>query len=300
MKGVYTQYKIKGFNLDNFLNHVKKRGITIYEAKKIAINSMIVSVKYTESEKFFAITKELCYNIKKIKDTGRLYPLLYLYKNLGLVIGAVLFLALSIISNDFIFRIDFMGTGKVLGREIQQQLLDNDVGEFSRFSKINLSTLSDKLLAKNPRLTFVECSKKGNVLVVNSALAEGSNDKLLGNVTELVSDVDGVVEDLKIYRGTKRVNVGDEIKKGQVLVDGKVTVKDQEIQVNVLAVAYIKCTAVYEYYSKKDNQQNTVLALYEENFDGGEIIDSLVTVTKQQTQYQYLIQIEYRRIIMVG
>ncbi|MBR1983261.1 MAG: sporulation protein YqfD [Clostridia bacterium] len=300
MKGVYTQFKIKGYNLDNLLNHVKKRKITVYDAKKININSMIVSVKHAQSKNFFAITKELCYNIEKIKDKGSFYPFLYLYKNIGLIIGSVLFLTLCIIFNDFIFRIEFTGTGNVLSRELQLQLNEYGVTQFSRFSKIDVDNLSDKLLAKNPRLTFVECSKDGNVLVIDSALAEGSSDKLTGKETVLVSDVDGIVEDLKIYRGSQKVSIGDEIKKGQVLVDGLVTVKDQEMQVNVLAVAYIKCKAVYEYVSTKENLENTLLALYEEKFDDGEIIGSNVTVTNTENQYLYLIQIEYRRIIIVG
>ena len=300
MKKVYSEYKIKGFNLDSLLNYVKKRGIAVYNAKKIQQNTMIVSVKYGQSKKFFAIAKELCYNITKIKDKGRFYPFLYLYKNLGLIIGSLIFLLLCVLANDYVFRIDYVGTGNVLKREVELQLKEYGVEEFSRFSSLDVDNLSKKLLASNPRLTFVECRKVGNVLVVNSVLAEGTNDKLTGKATCLVSDVDGVVEELKIYRGSQKVSVGDEIKKGQVLVDGLVTVKDQQLEVNVLAVAYVRCKAVYEHFSTKDNQGEYLLALYEEKFDDGEIIDSNVTVTQSEGRYAYLIEIEYRRIITVG
>lgn len=300
MKKVYSEYKIKGFNLDSLLNYVKKRGIAVYNAKKIQQNTMIVSVKYGQSKKFFAIAKELCYNITKIKDKGRFYPFLYLYKNLGLIIGSLIFLLLCVLANDYVFRIDYVGTGNVLKREVELQLKEYGVEEFSRFSSLDVDNLSKKLLASNPRLTFVECRKVGNVLVVNSVLAEGTSDKLTGKATCLVSDVDGVVEELKIYRGSQKVSVGDEIKKGQVLVDGLVTVKDQQLEVNVLAVAYVRCKAVYEYFSTKDNQGEYLLALYEEKFDDGEIIDSNVTVTQSEGRYAYLIEIEYRRIITVG
>ena len=300
MKGLYTEYQVKGFNLDRLLNYLKKKGIALLDVKKIQQNVMIVSVKYSESEKFFAIAKELCYNIKKIKHKGKLYPFLYLYKNLGLILGATFLLVASIFSNDFIFRIDYKGTGSVLKGQIELELQEYGIEKFSRFSSIDQNELSKKLLSSNPRLTFVECRKVGNVLVVNSALAEGNRDKLDGNATKLLSDVDGVVEDLKIYRGSAKVSVGDEIKKGQVLVDGIVTVKDQELQVNVLAVAYIKCKAVYEHTSKQENLENSLLAFYQEKFDDGDIINGKSTCQKTPNGYHYVIEIEYRRIITVG
>ncbi len=300
MKGIYSEYQIKGYNLDSFLNFVKKKGICVYDAKKIQPNLIKVSVKYRQGKKFFAIAEELCYNIIKIKDKGRFYPFLYLYKNLGLVIGSFILLALAIFSNDFIFRVEYSGTGNVLKHDVHRQLQEYGITRFSRFSSMDLDELSTKLLAENPRLTFVECSKEGNVLIVNSVLSEGNKEKLTGNATELVSDTDGIIEDLKIYRGSARVKIGDEIKKGQILVDGLVTVKDQELTVNVLAVAYIKCKAVYEYNSTASGLENAVLSMYEENFDDGEVIESNVFVTQTENGYVYQIEIYYRRIVSVG
>ena len=300
MKGVYSEFLIKGYNLDRFLNFVKKRGICVYDVKKFKQNEMKVSVKYRQSKIFFAIAEELCYNITKIKDKGRFYPFLYLYKNLGLVIGSLILLTLAILSNDFIFRVDYVGTGSVLKYDVEQQLEERGITKFSRFSSTDLDDLSTKLLSLNPRLTFVECSKEGNVLIVNSVLSEGSKDKLTGKATQLVSDCDGIIEDLKIYRGSAKVKIGDEIKAGQIIVDGIVTVKDQELSVNVLAVAYIKCKAVYEYSSSIEGLENAVLSLYEENFDEGEVIDSHVLTSQTENGYLYQIEIYYRRIVSVG
>ena len=63
--GVKTTYKITGLNLDRLIDFAKKRGITLYNAKKFGNKRLIVSVSLKESKKFFAITKELCYNIKQ-------------------------------------------------------------------------------------------------------------------------------------------------------------------------------------------------------------------------------------------
>ena len=188
----------------------------------------------------------------------------------------------------------------MLKTEIRNQLESLGVGQFSRFSSIELDGLSSKILASNSRLTFVDCSKVGNVLKINTVLTQGDNQKLSGNATQLISDVDGVIEDLKIYRGSALVKKGDSVKKGQVLVDQTVTVKDQQLSVNVLAVAYLKCKAVYQYCSATGGLEQYVLTIYEEDFTDGEILASSVQVQQLQDGYQYNIEIEYRRIIFAG
>ena len=70
INSVKRTYCIKGLNLDNFLNTVRLRGIDLFDVKKTARNRILVSVNLASSEKFFAIAKELCYNIKKVRDKG--------------------------------------------------------------------------------------------------------------------------------------------------------------------------------------------------------------------------------------
>ena len=60
----YSVFEIKGLNLDRLIETLKKRGITLYNVKKKANNRLIVTISAIDSQKLFAISKELCYNIK--------------------------------------------------------------------------------------------------------------------------------------------------------------------------------------------------------------------------------------------
>lgn len=300
MSYVFTEYRVKGLNLDRFINTVKRRGITLYEIKKTDGKTINVTVKYKESKKFFAISKELCYNIEKIKDKGRLYPLLYLYKNIGLVVGAIIFIASALFFNDFIFSVEYTGSGSVVKTQVQQYLNDRGIKQYSRFSDIDMATLSSEILASNPRLSFVECQKVGNVLKVNSALSDGSSDTLSGKADKLVSDVDGIVENLKIYRGTAVVKAGDTVKKGDLIVSNQVTVKEQILNINVLAVVTIKCEYEFCYYSQNPGEEQIALALAEESFPGGDISDESVNVSAYGDSYEYKVKLNYRRVLSVG
>lgn len=300
MKKIFVQYKITGYNLDRLINHLKRKGICLYDVKKIDVKTMFVSVKYNQSKNFFAITEELCYNIVKVKLKGRNYPLFYLYKNLGVLIGAILFIFIATYFNGFILDVKFTGTGSADKIQIEKTLEEYGVKKFSRFSKYDLSDLSALILRSNKNLSFVSCEKVGNVLRIESSLVKEQGSVLTGTAESLVCPIDGIIENLKVYRGSAMFDVGEFVKKGDVLVSNKVVYKEQEITVNVLAVATILANTWYYYESDVEQNESAVIGLAENSFDLGEIASTEVFVEQLEQKYIYKVKINYRQVVSVG
>ena len=187
---IKSTYKVKGLNLDRFINTVRRQKIALFDVKKTSAKSMLVSVNLSDSEKFFAIGKDLCYNIKKVRDKGVFYPIFFLFKNFGLVLGAVVFIATAVFFNDVIFDFSFSGSGKVYGREVKEYLCSVGVNKYSRFSSIDLDRLGDKILENNSHLSFASCAKNGNRLEIKLIMSTEKVKTLDGNVYELKSDVE--------------------------------------------------------------------------------------------------------------
>ena len=103
---IKSVFIVKGRNLEGFLNLLKNRKITVYDVKKLSNDKLILAVNFMESRKFFAIGKELCYNIKKVRDKGKGYPLLALYRSLGVLIGV--FIICCLIEPPYIIMIQFI------------------------------------------------------------------------------------------------------------------------------------------------------------------------------------------------
>ena len=182
LNNVKVTYRIKGLNQDRLIESLKKRGITLFNVKKINNKLMYISVNLNQSKNFFAIAKELCYNVKKVRYFGKGLFAYSLLKNAGLVIGALLFIAVAVVSNDFVFSIDFSGTGSVCHKEVRQYLNSCGVTERARFSSFSLEELEDGILASNPNLTFASATKKGNSLKVYLVLKTQPPQTLGGNV----------------------------------------------------------------------------------------------------------------------
>ena len=300
INSIKVTYLVKGLNLDRLINTVRKKGITIYDAKKYGNKRLIVSVSLKESQKFFAITKELCYNIKKVGGGGTLYPLKKLLASFGLIIGGAVFIICSVIGGDLLLSVSFTGSGKVYQREVSEYLVKNGIEKYSRFSSIDLKSLEDGILAENPHLSFAGCSRRGNVLIVDLALSKDGVEKLDGNVYSLISDVSGVVESVKVYRGTALVNVGDKVSAGDKLIDGYVTIKEQTLKTNVLACVSIIVEECGEYRSAKDDEEEKAALFALVDADDVEVLSVDVQKTCVGEEYLYKTTVKYRRILYAG
>ena len=332
---VLSQYLVEGLNQDRLINLLRIKGIALFDVKKQSPSLMSFCISVKQDKKFFAILKDLCYNkcvkvkkrhffqrkgkntpsdnvivsktecgytVKKVGVRGKARWLYFLSVNLGLVFGAISFTGVCVYNADVIRKIEFKGSGSVLQAEILCYLQECGVSVNGRFSNYDLATLSDGVLASNGYLTFAECYKRGNSLVVNVALAKDKVNVLEGNVKALYSDVCGTVEQLRVYRGTALVNVGDRVQEGTLLVDGFATVKEQTLQVNVIASVLIRAEKTFQYTFDRDDQTERALLNARLDFDCQTTVDEVVKVEKSSDaeNYLYLVTLYYSRAITVG
>ncbi len=293
-------FKVQGLNLDRFINYVKKQGITIYNAKKSGNKVLIVTVSFNQSQKFFAIAKEMCYNIKKLNDGGRALPLLNLYRMLGIFIGCVLITLTAIFCDDLLLGVSFTGSGSLYKREVSEYLQQKGITTFTRFSSFSTQRLEDEILASNPRLSFVSCKKAGSRLIIELELSKDKVNTLNGNEYCLISDVNGVIENLKVYRGTATFSVGDYVNEGDLIVDGYALIKEQTVKQNVIAWVSVICQSEFIYTFDTDTEKEKALMFAEQQLLDKEIVDQTVAVNKNGEKYDYIVKLSYRHVLCVG
>jgi len=296
---VFYTYRIEGFNLDRLINGLKKEGITLYNLKKPNINRVYVTIKVKDCKKLFAITKDMCYNIKKIKVSGGGYPLLRLLKTPGLILGAVIFIFTAVFSNDLILNTSFEGSGAIYSQQVQEYLEDMGVKNFTRFSSVNLKSLGEGILASTDRLSFATCDKVGNTLRVNLVLSDKPVQSLTGDYESLVSPCDGEVLEIKAYRGTALFGVGDMVKTGDVVVGGYKLIGEVTVTESVVAVLKLKVEDSFIYRSKNDNEDSLAVLFACANIEG-EVLSHTVEKVFEQGYYVYNVKLKMVKIISVG
>ena len=258
-------------------------------------------MRVSDTENLFAINRNVWYNtykIRRIKIGGGNYPFYYLLKNIGIAVGIIIFIASCFIADDFIFSFSFTGSGSVYEREIREYLENNGVRVYTRFSDVDLKRLEDALLSSNDNLSFVSCIKKGNRLVIDSALSGKKPTRLSGKETALVSDVTGVIRSIKVYRGTAVKCVGDTVENGEIVVCGYADVKDVRVDVNVVATVTVGYSQKYEFIFSEEND-GAALAFAEES-SGKVSFDGNLSKREENGKFLYCIELFFERVITVG
>lgn len=296
---IFSTYEVRGVNFDGLLNALARNGVTVYGVKKIAEKRYILSVNFTQNRKFFAIARDLCYtDIKKIKDGGRGFFLLYFFRNIGLVAGALIFFALAAVFGDMVFTVSYTGSGSVCKADISRYLDERGVDTFTRFSEVDLARLSDGILADNPRLSFVECRKKGNVLEIESVLSPESPEPFK-TAEELKAPGSGTVKDVKVYRGAALVKPGDTVREGDVLVTGTVTVKDVPVNVGVIARVTLACQTQCVYLSEREGEEELAVMLAEESLELAGAEYSVISA-REGDKVVYTVCVNYALVLFSG
>lgn len=300
---LYSRYEIKGLNLSRLLSSMVKKGIPLYHVKRVASDKIRLSINFNDNEKFFANLNELCYNeknVRKIRDGGLFSPINFLMKNLGVLIGVIIFFVSTYSLDDLILGTSFSGTGAVLEKEITEILEDYGVKKYARFSSLDLRALEDRLLESTEGISFASLKKEGKVLSVYTVKSKEPKSLLTGKETCLKSTVSGVIEDVKVYRGTAILSIGDKVNIGDTIVDGYVYRNDKVCPINVVAKATILEEITKTYIFDKEGLEDLALTFIEEELEDKNVKSINITVIETDGKYTYTAKAEVKTTLFAG
>lgn len=194
----------------------------------------------------------------KIHILNRHGPAFFFYRHKRrwwFLLGMTVFAGMIYILSLFVWQIDIDGNRKYTDALILQALAQMDVKTGCRKSEIDLPEIEEELRIMYNEITWVSASIAGTKLQIE--LREGdlkisgsSGGGKTGNVkrvenrennsktqngesetdlpANLVSDEDAIITNLVVRRGTVAVRYGDEVKKGDVLIEGKVYIYNED------------------------------------------------------------------------
>ena len=268
-------YRVSGKNINYLPVFLHRKGIDVLEFKLIDKTIALVTIDRADLRKFFAICKNMCYNKKVVKFRGVLSPLTLFVNKVGLCVGLIAFITFSTLLSGVCLGVKIQGSGRVLENQTRSVIKSLGVDKYVLFKDINYKEIENRILSSNPKITFVSAYKNGNYLVVDIEVTSSRVEILGQNSSDIVSSVDGVVEEIVVLRGTPLVKVGDTVKAGDLLVGAYSLGKENE-EYPTFTVARVKVIQEFEFSYKinilSDREIELAYALAEFNA-GGEVVD---------------------------
>lgn len=149
------------------------------------------------------------------------------YVLLSLIIS---FMLLFLLCNT-IFDIKINSDNKDIINIINNSLSDNGIGVYKRkvsFDKLN--SIKNKILEDNKdTLEWIEIREKGCIYYIDVTPRVKSNNNVDNALpSNIVAEKDGVIKHIVVHRGSKVIDNGDYVKKGDILISGNI-IKNENV-----------------------------------------------------------------------
>ena len=228
------EFYLEGLSVYRAVDRLSKEGIEVLSARRTQKNGLILAVNANDRKKAFAILNSSCYNIKKSRPAGAAKLISSCLRAAGLFAGAIVALCGVFFLQGRVLRVSVTGSGAYLEPEIRAILAEEGVGLFSDMPEG--SAVAARILAL-PRVHFCTVKGEGGVLTVCVEVGEELSPL---KREPLLSPASGVVEQLVVLRGTPLVKAGDNVERGQTLVEPYALAGEAEEKLESTVVAFVR------------------------------------------------------------
>lgn len=217
----YVTLSIEGFFIERFINICMNKKIFLQDIKRENSTYLKVKILKSDFKEIRHIAKKTRCKIRIEKKSG--FPfIINKYRKRKIFAVAILVIAIFIfILTRFIWNIEVIGNENIPKEEIISIAKEYgiDVGKLK--SNINTEKISNEIRLKRDDISWVGIKVKGTNIIIS--VKEGIEvpeiiDK--NEVCNIVSTKDAIISKIVVQNGTARVNVGDKVKKGDILVQG--------------------------------------------------------------------------------
>lgn len=236
-----VEITIEGLSAHRAAEKLRREGVRVLSARRGQKNALTVAVDANERKKVFAILRSSCYNVTDVRYIGPMRLLRAALRAAGMAAGCAVVLFASAWMQGRVLRVEVVGSGAYLEPQVRAILAECGV---SRFSRPPSEREVMPAVLSLPRVGFCSMQAEGGVLRIR---VEVDDEAVLPSAVPLRAPVSGTVDALTVIRGTPLVQVGDEVKEGDVVVDSAMLFQEERREVLVIARVHIKYRAEREY-----------------------------------------------------
>jgi hypothetical protein len=174
---------IEGMMPYRALNRLRREGICLKKVEKPQKNRILFTVDSKDIEKIFAIYPNVCYNsgryapytVRILPPSGGKKAWILLKKRIGLWLGGALFLAITLLSDTLVLRIQVSGE-PAYTQAVVEILGRYGIAPYKPYSTEQLDILSAEILRLDG-VGFCSLKKVGSTLVVEVQTAPFTKEK---------------------------------------------------------------------------------------------------------------------------
>lgn len=216
--------------------------------------SFVVDSK--DKQKILAILNQLCYNYKIIEESGFSNFLKTLFNRYGILIGMFITVIFIILGSGIVLKVDV--NEPEYKKQVEKILASQNMKVFTFQYDNDFQKIESKLL-KMKGVSFAKVEKNGAVLNVFLKKELPPPKYVFLEGKPVVSNKKAVITRIVVLSGTAAVQYGDVVKPGDVLIEGKQLIGEEEVEVVPNGEVFGKVQIQSEYKYEKKHWKNVKL-----------------------------------------
>ncbi len=250
-----------GVNMNRIYRECKKHNIEMFNVDRKDYKSIEFDIDSKDKKLVKNIAKSQRYEFAEKQSYGFAKLKNFLKLRFGILIGAIIFVALNIFSGFFVWNIEIYGNQTVSNEEILNVLKEENIILGKQFANTPLSNVENAITNNLDRISLCSVIKKGTTIIVNvkeKLIAEDAEN--INGDNDIVALTNLTITELNVINGTALKKVGDSVKAGETIVAGYILDgSGNKISCNVNAKIKAKTwhTATEIYYKELEVSHRT-------------------------------------------
>ena len=142
-------------------------------------------------------------------------------KRIGIFVGIILICLMTLVSQMFVWDVRVSGLEFIDERDVINELKTQNFGLGTYLPGIDIDVIENSVLINSSKISWIAINLKGTVAYVEIREKEIVYDNVEDiSPANLVASIDGLIEYFEISRGNVVVKVGQNVRKGDILVSG--------------------------------------------------------------------------------
>ncbi|MCU9811414.1 sporulation protein YqfD [Paraclostridium sp. AKS81] len=223
IRGYYV-VTIEGINTEKFLNTLIRNKVNVYDVKRISNTKIELKVDRKSIRALKSIYRGSKFEVKIKQKTGLPFLARRIYRYKGMWICAMLSFVLLMSTSLFVTDVYIKapeGIDKVL---VRKELEKAGVRPGVYKKGIDRKEVRDQIMGEFGDIAYVSINVKGtNIFVTITKKDESLQEKKETNYCNIIAKKNGIIEKVIPRSGKQVANVGDIVRRGDVLVSGSNT-----------------------------------------------------------------------------
>lgn len=262
----YLKVCYKGKEKVRFLQLCKKNGVELWDLHK---TDDTLTFKISRSDYIYAqnFLDKITGNLEILNKIGIPY-LFYRYKKRKIfLLSFMLFLFVIKLFTFYIWKINVTGTKGYTKEEIVKNITENYIPIGTKISNIDCEDLEEKLRLSYPDVAWISCNIKGTELNVNLSETVPKNTQMDFTVPcNMIAAKDAVISEVMVKDGLSLIHIGDEVKKGDVLITGVINISNEYDE--YIETDYVSAKGEVYGITKYDYMDSFPLEYYKKQYTG--------------------------------